>query len=89
MQNSHPDTLIHDLFNPKFQDWVYKQICCCVTPLHPLVVSLLEAFVHSVINPVSKSAKNKETAFTLHGFTDAEVMSVFAADQQACVKVVQ
>ncbi|KAJ7373791.1 Integrator complex subunit 2 [Desmophyllum pertusum] len=66
------------------KDWVYKQICCCTTPLHPLVVPLLEAFVHSVINPVSnsKSARNKETAFVLHGFTDAEVMSVFAADQQ-------
>ncbi|KAL9980911.1 hypothetical protein ACROYT_G009553 [Oculina patagonica] len=59
------------------KDWVYKQICCCVTPLHPLVVSLLEAFVHSVINPVSKSAKNKETAFTLHGFTDAEEEGTF------------
>ena len=66
---------------------MYKQICCCTTPLHPLVVPLLEAFVHSVINPVSnsKSARNKEAAFTLHGFTDVEVMSVFAADQQACV----
>ena len=68
------------------QDWVYKQICCCTTPLHPLVAPLLEAFVHSVINPVSsKSSKQKETAFTLHGFTDAEVMSVFAPDQQVCV----
>ncbi|XP_073258081.1 integrator complex subunit 2-like [Porites lutea] len=65
------------------KDWVYKQICCCTTPLHPLVAPLLEAFVHSVINPVSsKSSKQKETAFTLHGFTDAEVMSVFAPDQQ-------
>jgi len=38
-----------------------------------------------VINPVSnsKTAKNKEAAFSLRGFTDAEVMSVFAADQQA------
>jgi len=59
-----------------------------MTPLHPLVVPLIEAFVHSVINPVSsgKSLKNKEAAFTLRGFTDAEVMSVFAADQQACVR---
>lgn len=66
------------------KDWVYKQICCCVTPLHPLVVPLLEAFVHSVINPVSnsKTAKNKQAAFSLCGFTDSEVMSVFAADQQ-------
>lgn len=66
------------------KDWVYKQICCCTTPLHPLVVPLLEAFVHSVINPVpsSKSSKNKEASFTQLGFTDAEVMSVFAADQQ-------
>ena len=53
------------------------------------MVPLLEVFVQSVINPVSKSAKNKEAAFTLHGFTDAEVMSVFAADQQACDEVVQ
>ena len=38
-----------------------------------------------MINPVpsSKSSKNKEASFTQLGFTDAEVMSVFAADQQA------
>ena len=76
----------YEFFVTFFQDWVYKQICCCTTPLHPLVAPLLEAFVHSVINPVSsKSSKQKETAFTLHGFTDAEVMSVFAPDQQVCV----
>ena len=76
----------NEFFVTFFQDWVYKQICCCTTPLHPLVAPLLEAFVHSVINPVSsKSSKHKETAFTLHGFTDAEVMSVFAPDQQVCV----
>ena len=76
----------NEFFVTFFQDWVYKQICCCTTPLHPLVAPLLEAFVHSVINPVSsKSSKQKETAFTLHGFTDAEVMSVFAPDQQVCV----
>lgn len=68
------------------QDWVYKQVCCCTTPLHPLVVPLLEAFVHAVINPVqnSKSSKNREASFTQRGFTDAEVMSAFAADQQVC-----
>ena len=76
----------NEFFVTFFQDWVYKQICCCTTPLHPLVAPLLEAFVHSVINPVSsKSSKQKETAFTLHGFTDAEVMSVFAPDQQVFV----
>ena len=78
----------NDFFVTFIQDWVYKQICCCTTPLHPLVAPLLEAFVHSVINPVSsKSSKHKETAFTLHGFTDAEVMSVFAPDQQVCVYI--
>ena len=77
----------NEFFVTFIQDWVYKQICCCTTPLHPLVAPLLEAFVHSVINPVSnsKSSKQKEAAFTLHGFTDAEVMSVFAPDQQVCV----
>jgi len=76
----------NEFFVTFIQDWVYEQICCCTTPLHPLVAPLLEAFVHSVINPVSsKSSKQKETAFTLHGFTDAEVMSVFAPDQQVCV----
>lgn len=64
------------------KDWVFRQICCCTTPLHPLVVPLLEAFVHSVINPTSKSTKNKEATFTLRGFTDSEVMSVFAAESQ-------
>ena len=67
---------------------MYKQMCCCTTPLHPLVVPLVEAFVHSVINPVSisKAAKKKDAALTLQGFSDAEVMSVFAADLQVCLE---
>ena len=39
----------------RITDWVYRQLCCCTTPIHPVIAPLIEAFVNSVIVPASRS----------------------------------
>jgi len=39
----------------RITDWVYRQLCHCTTPVHPIIAPLIEAFVNSVIVPASRS----------------------------------
>jgi len=39
----------------RITDWVYRQLCNCTTPVHPIISSLIEAFVNSIIIPASRS----------------------------------
>jgi len=39
----------------RITDWVYRQLCHCTTPIHPIIAPLIEAFVNSVILPASRS----------------------------------
>ena len=39
----------------RITDWVYRQLCHCTTPIHPITAPLIEAFVQSVIVPASRS----------------------------------
>lgn len=47
------------------------------------MVPLIEAFVHSIINPLSatKTGRNKLSAPTVEGFTEAQVASVFQSSK--------
>lgn len=36
------------------KSWIYKQICTCTTPLHPVLPALIEVYVNSVIAPQAK-----------------------------------
>ncbi|OQR68982.1 integrator complex subunit 2-like [Tropilaelaps mercedesae] len=49
------------------KDWVYRQLLEATTPLHPILPSLIEVYVHSVLSPVGES--------THQPLTDAEVIS--------------
>ncbi|XP_031555845.1 integrator complex subunit 2-like isoform X2 [Actinia tenebrosa] len=51
------------------KNWVYRQLCTCITPLHPLVPGLVEVYVNSIINPSSKAFQQ--------GFTEAEILAIF------------
>ncbi|KAL3858011.1 hypothetical protein ACJMK2_012627 [Sinanodonta woodiana] len=53
------------------KDWIYKQICCSSYPLHPLLLSLIEAYVNTII---IKSAK---TDHTNDPITDQEILAVY------------
>ncbi|XP_077996243.1 integrator complex subunit 2-like [Glandiceps talaboti] len=55
------------------KDWIYKQVCNSTTPLHPLLPPLIEAYVHSIIQPThsgGEQARNRP-------LTDREIFSVF------------
>lgn len=38
----------------KIKNWIYRQICTATTPLHPVLPSLIEAYVNSIIVPNAK-----------------------------------
>uniref|UniRef100_A0A336MQH9 CSON004873 protein n=1 Tax=Culicoides sonorensis TaxID=179676 RepID=A0A336MQH9_CULSO len=38
----------------KIKNWIYRQICSATTPLHPVLPSLIEAYVNSIIVPNAK-----------------------------------
>ena len=60
------------------QDWIFSQICTSNAPLHPLMVPLIEAFVHSIIQPiqVGKTGKHHKTV-NLERFAEEDLFRVF------------
>ena len=36
------------------KSWIYKQICTCTAPLHPVLPALIEVYVNSIIAPQAK-----------------------------------
>ena len=55
-----------------FQDWIYSQISHCSYPLHPLLPSLLEVYVNSIL---VKSAKTDHTNQPIESREIAELFS--------------
>lgn len=53
------------------KDWIYKQICNCSTPLHPLVTSLIDVFVTSVV------IKSTKTDHLNEPITEEEILHVY------------
>ncbi|XP_065055164.1 LOW QUALITY PROTEIN: integrator complex subunit 2-like [Rhopilema esculentum] len=64
------------------KDWVYSQICTASAPLHPLMVPLIEAFVHAIIQPIQigKTGKHHKTA-NLDRFSEESLFNIFAKDR--------
>jgi len=60
------------------KDWIYSQICVSIAPLHPSLVPLIEAFVHSIIQPiqVGKTGKHHKTV-NLDRFSEESILKVF------------
>ncbi|KXJ29444.1 Integrator complex subunit 2 [Exaiptasia diaphana] len=57
------------------KNWVYRQLCDCTIPLHPLVPSLVDVFVSTVINPTGKAFQER--------FTEAEILEVFKGTKES------
>ncbi|XP_067132285.1 integrator complex subunit 2 isoform X1 [Centruroides vittatus] len=55
------------------KDWIYKQICNTVPPLHPVLPALIEVYVNSVLIPSSKGTHDT----TNEPITEEEILSVF------------
>lgn len=62
IQGYLPIHCIHQLFKSRafskhkvvIKNWIYKQICNCTTPVHPVMSALIEVFVNSIISSNSK-----------------------------------
>lgn len=50
------------------KSWIYKQICNCSTPLHPVLPALIEVYVLSIISPHQNTPRP---------LTEAEILRVF------------
>ncbi|KAG8176514.1 hypothetical protein JTE90_021807 [Oedothorax gibbosus] len=56
------------------KDWIYKQICCTIPPLHPVLPPLIEVYVNSVLTPSSKGSVDT----TNEPITEEEILAVFS-----------
>ncbi|RXG68957.1 Integrator complex subunit 2 [Armadillidium vulgare] len=55
--------------------WIYKQICQCSTPLHPVMPQVIEVYVTSILVPHNRSGVTE----TFNGpITEDEIMAVFS-----------
>jgi integrator complex subunit 2 len=56
------------------KNWIYQQICCSTTPIHPVMPALIEVYVNSIINSNAKIA-------TEQPISEDEIQSVFNKSQ--------
>lgn len=56
------------------KDWIYKQICNSVPPLHPVLPALIEVYVNSILTPASKGSYDT----TNEPITEEEILAVFS-----------
>lgn len=55
------------------KDWIYKQLCNTVAPLHPVLPALVEVYVNSVLVPSSKASHDT----TNEPISEDEILEVF------------
>ncbi|XP_045468840.1 integrator complex subunit 2 [Harmonia axyridis] len=58
--------------NVNIKNWIYRQICTSISPLHSVLPLLVEVFVNSIIVPT-----NKNTEHTNKPLTENEIRKVF------------
>lgn len=67
------------------KNWIYKQICNSVTPLHPVLPALIEVYVNSIILPNQKG----HVEHTHKALSEQEIQQVFqnttfSSNQESC-----
>ncbi|XP_069471190.1 integrator complex subunit 2 isoform X1 [Ambystoma mexicanum] len=55
------------------KDWIYRQMCETVTPLHPQLLPLIDVYINSILTPASKSSPEA----TNQPITEQEIRNVF------------
>ena len=70
--------------NIPVKEWLFKQLLNCGRPVHPLLMHVLKAYVHAIVNTinVSKLAKQQKMS-ALDPFDEEQVMAVFV-DNESC-----
>ena len=59
------------------KDWVFRQICVCTTPLHPVMPALIETFVNSILVPASSRGSSSNIEQTNEPISEKQVRAVF------------
>ncbi|XP_071945249.1 integrator complex subunit 2-like [Antedon mediterranea] len=60
-------------YQVQIKEWIYKQICASVAPIHSLLPGLVEVFVNTIIYPTRSGGKSLSN----QPFTKAEILAVF------------
>ncbi|KAJ8939398.1 hypothetical protein NQ314_011144 [Rhamnusium bicolor] len=50
--------------NVNIKNWIYKQICTSVSPLHPVLPMLVEVYVNSIMLPNAKNTEHTNKPLT-------------------------
>jgi len=59
------------------REWLFKQLCSCSTPIHPIMIELIDAFVHSIIFSINISKTKHQRMVSLQPLTEEDILSVF------------
>lgn len=63
--------------NVNIKNWIYKQVCASVSPLHPVLPMLVEVYVNSVILPNSKTLEQTNKPLTENEIRRVYQSSIF------------
>lgn len=70
------------------KSWIYKQICSCTTPLHPVMPILIEVFVNSLILPGKLGSGGNIANVSIEHLhkplTEDEILQVFQNKTEKC-----
>lgn len=54
------------------KDWIYRQFCCSIPPLHPVLPALVEVYVNSILMPAGKQENTNQP------ISEDEIRAVFS-----------
>ena len=66
------------------KDWLFEQICSCGSPVHPLMVPLIETYIHSIITPLNISKTKHQRMSSLQPFSEEKLAAVFSGNIECC-----
>ncbi|XP_055840595.1 integrator complex subunit 2 isoform X2 [Episyrphus balteatus] len=70
------------------KSWIYKQICNCRKPLHPVMPALIEVYVNSLILPNQGSGSGKFSSDHLHKpLSETEILRIFTSSNSEAFKL--
>lgn len=64
------------------KDWLFKQICSCSTPVHPLMIELIETYVQAIVNTINISKTKHQKLGALDPFSEEDMLAVFQKDSR-------
>ncbi|BES96047.1 integrator complex subunit [Nesidiocoris tenuis] len=62
------------------KDWIYRQICVSVPPLHPVLPALVEVYVNSILHPAGKGPQEN----TNQPMSEDEIRAIFSTLLISC-----